>query len=460
MNELISFDMALNISQKEMAKWHKDHLNPVLYELMSFIGQDKKFVRAEDVYLWDEDGHRYIDFIGGYGSINIGHNHPKVMSTLEKLKHTPNLQTLGVMAGALAKNLATITPGKLQRSFFCNSGAESIEGALKLARIATGKSHFISALNSFHGKTMGALSATGKEKYRKDFEPLIPGFSYFPYGNVEILEQMLKKGNTAAVILEPLQGEGGVNVPPGGFLKKARDLCTKYKAMLIVDEVQTGFGRTGKMFACEHEDVEPDIMCLAKSLGGGIYPIGAYITTDKIWQRAYGNYKNYILHTSTFSGNNFACAVALVAIEIIVEEDLVKKAEELGQYFLKKLCHLAEDFKLIHEVRGQGLFIGVEFKEITGLVDKLTLGILKKTLNECTSAVISAELLAKHKLLTISTLNNSNVMRIEPPLTITKSDIDYFVQALQDILSQNKNFSNLSFTAIKNVLNRKGSGNK
>ncbi|MBC7325332.1 MAG: aspartate aminotransferase family protein, partial [Moorella sp. (in: Bacteria)] len=233
----------------------------------------------------------------------------------------PNLiqSSLGVLAAALAHNLAKITPGDLQRSFFCNSGCEAVEGALKLARAATGRKEIIYCHNSFHGKSFGALSVTGREKYQKPFEPLLPGCAAVPFGDAEALAYELKKERAAAFIVEPIQGEGGINVPPPGYLAQARRLCSQHGTLLIIDEIQTGFGRTGAMFACEEEGAVPDILCLAKSLGGGIMPVGAYITTDEIWKKAYGSMEKALLHTSTFGGNNWAAAAALAALQVIHE---------------------------------------------------------------------------------------------------------------------------------------------
>ena len=256
--KLFSLEEALNLSRAEVVGLHREYLNASLVNLMSLIDFTKQFVKAEGVRVWDSEGREYLDFLGGYGALNLGHNHPRVLEAITNVSRQPNLlqASLNTLAGALAHNLAQIAPGKLQRSFFGNSGAEAVEGALKLARIATGKTKIISTLNSFHGKSFGALSATGKEKYQRPFEPLVPGFEYFSFGDLGALERLLTPKDTAAVILEPIQGEGGIIIPPPGFLKGVRELCSKYGALLIVDEIQTGFGRTVNFFRCEHEGVD------------------------------------------------------------------------------------------------------------------------------------------------------------------------------------------------------------
>ncbi|MFA4885515.1 MAG: aminotransferase class III-fold pyridoxal phosphate-dependent enzyme, partial [Desulfotomaculaceae bacterium] len=314
---LLSLTDAIKQSRGQVMENHKTYLNAGLAMMLGLLKFDKKFVRAEGVHVWDSEGKQYLDFLGAYGALNLGHNHPRILAALDQVKEMPNLlqASLNTLAGALAKNLALATPGNLQRSFFCNSGAEAVEGALKLARAATGRQGLIYCEDSFHGKTMGALSVTGREKYQKAFQPLLPGLDSVPFGNLDALESKLKDKNAAAFIVEPIQGEGGIIVPPPGYLSGAGELCAKYGSLLIVDEIQTGLGRTGAMFACQHDGVTPDIMCLAKSLGGGIMPIGAYITTDEIWKKAYGGMDKALLHTSTFGGNTWAAAAAIAALE-------------------------------------------------------------------------------------------------------------------------------------------------
>ncbi len=452
--KLFSLDDALKLTRTEVIELHKEFLNSSLASLMSLINFTKQFVKAEGVKVWDSEGREYLDFLGGYGALNLGHNHPRILEALSKASQQPNLlqASLNTLAGALAHNLAQITPGKLQRSFFGNSGAEAVEGALKLARIATGKTKIVSTSNSFHGKSFGALSATGKEKYQRPFQPLVPGFEYFTFGDQGALEKLLKPQDVAGVILEPVQGEGGIILPPPGFLKAVRELCSKYGALLIVDEIQTGFGRTGKLFACEHEGVEPDILCLAKSLGGGVMPIGVYLTSDAVWKKGYGAIERATLHSSTFGGNSMACAAGLAALEVILEERLSEKAAELGEYFLTKLKGLQKEHSLIKEVRGIGLFIGLEFEQPKGWLDKATGGKLSATAQEYTGAMVAGELLNKHGIITAYTLNNPNVIRLEPPLIVEKAEIDRVVEALADILERNRNFFSLALETGKGLL--------
>lgn len=366
----------------------------------------------------------------------------------------PNLlqASLGTVVSALAHNLAQILPGGLSRSFFCNSGAEAVEGALKLARAASGKTKIVYCEGSFHGKTLGALSVTGRQKYQKPFLPLLGPCEMVPFGDLEALEQKIFKKDVAAFILEPIQGEGGVIVPPKGYLSGVRELCDKYDVLLIVDEIQTGFGRTGKMFACEHEGVIPDIICLAKSLGGGVIPIGAYSTKPEIWEKAYGGMERALLHTSTFGGNTWAAAAAIAAINVIVEQNLCEQARANGEYMLNRLKELQNRYSVVKEVRGLGLMTGVEFKSQAGLMDKLTGGMINKLSEEYFGALVAGELQNKYHVITAYTLNNPNVTRLEPPLVVTKEQIDQVVDALEEIFQRHRSFVGMALATSRTAL--------
>ena len=453
--DFIGVKEAMKLSREQNEKNHRQFINPELVKMMSLLDFDKCFVRAEGSSVWDNEGNEYLDFLGGYGALNLGHNHPEVIAAVESVK-SPNLlqAALNPLAGALARDLALFTPGELQYSFFGNSGAEAVEGALKLARASTGKTNFVSCEGAFHGKSFGALSVTGREKYRKPFAPLLPVVEFVPYGDSAALEKVLAKGDTAAFIVEPIQGEGGVIVPPEGYLKKARDICTEHNTLLIIDEIQTGFGRTGKLFACEHEGVVPDIMCISKSFGGGVMPLAAYTATEKVWKRAYGSMEKATLHTSTFGGNSRAAAAGIASLEIIYREDLSRQAAEKGEYLLKRLRQLQEKYPLLQEVRGRGLMIGLEFTQPKqeGLLNKLTGGMVGKMASEYLGAMVAGELLTKHQIITAYTLNNPNVIRLEPPLTITYEQLDKLLTALEEIFARNKGFGDMVVTSGKTML--------
>lgn len=372
--------------------------------------------RDGGVYTYDNHGKRYLDCLGGYGIFNVGHRHPKVIAAVKAqldqvCLHSQDL--LNPWAAHLARQLASVAPGDLQYTFFCNSGTEAVEGAIKLARLYTGKTEIISTRNSYHGVSMGALSATGRDVFRKPFEPLLNGFVHVPFGDIEALEAAITK-NTAAVILEPIQGEGGINLPPPGYLRKVRQITKKKGVLMILDEVQTGLGRTGRMFACEHEGVVPDIMCLAKALSGGVVPIGCFMSTKKIWKVLEPNPS---IHNSTFGGNPLACTAASACLEVLMEEHLPARAAVMGNYFMRRLSELRRDYPAyIADVRGRGLLIGLEF-----------------TSRELRESV--QEELFYRGVLVAATMNANRTVRIEPPLIITESQINFMIDTLESILN-------------------------
>lgn len=458
--DFFSVDEALNLSREKVRENYREFINPGLAQMLSLLDFDKRFVRAEGVKVWDDQGEEYLDFLGAYGALNLGHNPREVWEALEKAKKAPNLiqASLNPAAAALAHNLAQVTPGELSRMFFSNSGAEAVEGALKLARASSGKEKIIYCHNSFHGKSFGALSVTGREKYQKPFHPLLPKTEAIPYGDPQALEKALQAKDVAAFIVEPIQGEGGIIVPPPNYLKEIREICTRFEALLILDEIQTGLGRTGKLFVCEDEIV-PDILLLAKSLGGGIMPIGAYITTPKIWDRAYKGMDRALLHTSTFGGNTLAAIAGIASLEYIIKNDLPSRAAKLGSYFLEALMSLKEKYPLIKEVRGKGLMLGIEFEQpVGGVLNLLTAGKLGELTQEYFASFVAAELMNKHHIITAYTLNNPNVIRLEPPLIIEQEEIDKFILALEKTLGSRGALGIMASSAkttMSNIFRRK-----
>jgi len=404
----------------ETAALYRQHLNPTLPNLLKFMGFGTVASRSEGMYLTDVEGNAWLDFLGGLGVFSLGHRHPRVVAAVRAQLEQLPLQIpifFNRAQAELAAMLAEITPGRLQYSFFCNSGTEAVEGALKLARAATGRAGVVSAERAFHGKTLGSLSASGREIYRRQFEPLVPGFVQVPFGDFAALEGAVGD-QTAAVILEPIQGEGGVILPPEEYLPRVRDLCTQRGALFIADEVQTGFGRTGRLFAVEHYGVEPDILCLAKALGGGVMPLGAFCGTPDVWKPFD---ENPWLHTSTFGspgGNPMACAAGLASIDVILDEGLAERASAEGEYFLSRLLEVQADFPaLIAEVRGRGLLVGLEFhhEDIAGLV-------------------ISG--MGRRRVIVGYYLSNPRVFRFEPPLIVTRDQIDQAVAAFRESVTE------------------------
>ena len=374
------------------------------YELGVYSRRDIVLVRGRGARLFDENGREYIDCAANVGVSNIGHGNEAVARAVhEQYLTLGNCYSMfyNPVRARLAQKLASLAPGNLNKVFFCNSGAEANEAAIKFARASTGRPEIIAAMRGFHGKTMGALAATWGPEYQKPFAPMLPGLKHVPYNNFAKLEAAVG-GNTAAILLEVVQGEGGVRIGDKDYFQKVRQICDTNGILLIIDEVQTGFGRTGTLFACE-QFVEPDMLCLAKSLAGGI-PMGAVLCNDRIKVPVKS-------HTSTFGGNPTACAAALASVDVIEKEGLVEKSKTLGEYFLKELRDIKNS--KIREVRGLGLMLGIELKEKAGpYVQKLT----EKGV--------------------IVLLAGATVIRLLPPLVITKEEIDTVVEALKETLGR------------------------
>jgi acetylornithine/LysW-gamma-L-lysine aminotransferase len=361
-------------------------------------------VRGDKARLWDEEGKEYIDCAAGHGVAIVGHANPYVAEALSeqsRLLITCSEVFYNDVRARLLEKLAQITPLGLERAFLCNSGTEAVEGALKIARLATGRKKIIAAMRGFHGRTFGALSATWRKEYREPYEPLVPGFTFVPYNRLEAMEGAMD-GDTAAVILEVVQGEGGVIPGDGDYLRGVQALCREKGALFVADEIQTGFGRTGRMFACEHHDLEPDLVVLAKGLAGGV-PMGAVMIHERLGAMPKR------LHGSTFGGNPLACAAALASIRYIEEHHLPERAKEVGGHFLARLQEI--ESKLIQEVRGLGLMVGIELKH---------------------NSAPHLEALAQRGILALAA--GSTVMRFLPPLVITREELDRVVGAVQEVL--------------------------
>jgi putrescine aminotransferase len=397
---------------------YQAHINPGLASLMKFGGYGDVEESAQGCVVHTASGAEYIDCLGGYGVFTVGHRHPKVVEAVYRQLNRMPLSSrtfFSEPAAQLAAKLASIAPGDLQFTFFCNSGAEAVEGALKMARVATGKTKFVCTQGGYHGKTLGALSATGREVFRKPFEPLVPGFIHVPYNDVEAVAQAIDE-DTAAVIVEPIQGEGGIICPAPHYLPALRRLCDAQGILLILDEVQTGLARTGAMFAADHYGIAPDIMTLAKALGGGVMPIGATMGTPSLWDKVFG--ENPLIHTSTFGGNPLACSAGLATLAVIEEEGLIEKARARGTQLLSGLRQVqAQRPNALVEVRGMGLMIGAEF----AIKD---------------FAELSINLMAARGVIAAYTLNNPKVIRFEPPLIITEAQVERVVEVFGEAVEQ------------------------
>ena len=414
-----SEDAPGSIDASQVIEDCRRYVNAGVSALHTFMGAEAVEWRAEGSAVWDSEGREYLDLLAGFGTLALGHRPAAVVAAVKaQLDRMPLASRVlfSKPATDLAAALADILPGEIAKSFFCHSGAEAVEGAIKLARLYTKRPGIVAAEGGYHGKTMGALSASGRDVYAKPFAPLMPGVTHVPFGDAEALASAAD-AETAAVILEPVQGEAGVIVPPDDYLPKAREVCDKAGALLVLDEVQTGFGRTGTMFACERSGVAPDVICLAKALGGGVMALGAFASTPTIWAVLE---ENPYLHSSTLGGNPLACAAGLAGLREIQRLDLPARAEKVGEHALGRLREVQQAHPdVIAQVRGRGLLIGVQFTDadIAGLV---IAGLLQRS-------VIAAY-----------TLNNPEVIRIEPALTIPEDALDRGLSAFEESVGQAK----------------------
>ncbi len=394
---------------------YRRYVNPPLARVMKVSGSPVE-VRARGCTIWDQNGKPYLDFAGGYGVFTLGHSHPEVVSAVRdqlELMSLSGKTMFNVVLGRVSKRLAELAPGDLEISFFANSGAEAVEGAIKLARAATRRRKIVATRNAYHGKTLGALSASGRDYFKDAYIPLLEDVEHVEYGTALGLEEALT--DAAAFVVEPVQGEGGVNVPPPGYLRAAREACDRTGALLIADEVQTGLGRCGLLFGCDRDAVVPDVMALAKGLSGGVVPVGAYIARPAAWTAAYG--KDPVMHTSTFGGNELACAAALAAMNVLVREELVENARVRGEQLLRGAQTIARRYPdVVAEARGLGLLVGVELT------------------SEGYGGWIIPEMLKKG-VTAAWTLNMQRVIRLEPPLVVTAEEVDRALEALEAGLS-------------------------
>ncbi len=411
-------EAALEQLTEETIEKYRKYVNPGIAAILSFSGFGVPEDRAEGCYIWDASGRKFLDCVGGYGAFSLGHLNPKVVEAVEKQLRKEALKSHFFMSTELAdacELMASVLPGEINYSFLCNSGTEAVEGALKCARIHTGRSELIGAVNGFHGKSFGSLSVSGREVYKTSFQPLLPDCRQVPFGDAGALAEVISE-KTAGVILEVVQGEGGVILAPDGYFQTVRKLCDDTGALLILDEVRTGFGRTGRMFASEHYGVVPDIVTMAKALGGGVMPVGAFSSTEAVWQSMFGT--NPYLHSTTFGGNPLACAAVIAAINTTIEEGLVERSARLGEKLLSGLQSVRSKYpEMVSEVRGKGLLAGIEFAE-----------------DDVAALVIAG--CGRRDLLAAYSLNNPKVVRVEPPLIIGESELDLAVEIIREAVGE------------------------
>jgi len=411
------------------------YLNPQQPKVLHTIGFDKVYERAEGAHLYDRDGNQYTDFLAGFGVFAAGRNHPVIRQALHQALDAQLADwtqfDCGPLPGLLAERLLAKAPG-LDRVFFCNSGTEAVESALKFARYATGRGRVLYCDHAFHGLTTGSLSVNGSAEFRRGFDPLLPD-DPIPLGDLDALKTELRKGDVAALIIEPIQGKG-VHMPPDGFLAAAARLLHEHGALLIADEVQTGFGRTGTFFAYQHEDVTPDIVTVAKALSGGFVPVGAMLAKGPIFEKVFSNMDRVMVHSTTFKGGVLAMTAGLAALQVHDDEHLTENAARTGEALKAGLTALAGKYDVLADVRGRGLMIGLEFDKPSSLRARTSWNMLQKARVGLFAQMVVVALFQRHRILTQVSGDHIEVIKLIPPLMIGDAEVKLFTEAFAEVL--------------------------
>jgi ornithine--oxo-acid transaminase len=444
----VVFDLAALLAdhQGESFGLHSQFMNPQLVKVLTTLGFDRNYVGAEGSYLIDDQGRRYLDFLSGFGVFALGRGHPVIKDALHQALDAdlPNLIQLdcALLPGLLAKALVERAPANIERVFFTNSGAESVETAIKFARCTTKRDRILYCDHGFHGLTNGALSLNGGKEFRDGFGPLLPGCDPIPFGDIEALRRELRRGDVAALVVEPIQGKG-VYLASDAYWTEAQSLCRSHGTLLVIDEVQTGMGRTGRFFCFEHWGLQPDIITLSKALSGGYVPVGAVLTTTKVFDGVYSSMDRAVVHSSTFSKNQLAMVAGLATLQVIDDEDIVARAAASGARFMAALQPLVDKYELLHEVRGIGLMIGLVFDAPQSLGSRARFRMIELARKGMFSQLIVVPLFQRHRILTQVAADNVNIIKLLPPLTISDEEMDSFVAALDDVLADAQRSSGL-----------------
>ena len=437
----MAFDLneIIRLHQGQQLSLLSEYINPQMAKVLKTLGFDPVYVRGEGAHLWDDHGNDYLDMMAGFGVFALGRSHPKVKDAIRQYLdlNSPNLIKMGtqLLAGLLAKKLIDefALPG-LDTVFFCNSGAEAVEGALKFAHVFTGRKRFVYCEQGYHGLTLGALAVNGCREFRRDYESLLTGGTEIPFGDTSRLEAEISLGDVAAFIVEPVVGHG-VFIPPDDFLPRAREICTRYGTLLIADEVQTGFGRTGKLFACEHWNVVPDIMTLSKSLSAGYCPTGAILYPRRVYNKVFSSLDRCMVHSTTFGQNDLSAVCGLITLDIIREEGIVENSARIGAYLMERLRNLARKYELIREVRGLGLMIAIEFDKPRSASLKIGWNMIHKINHDLFCQSILVPLMMDHHILAQVSGHGRDIIKLIPPLVFNEADADRFVNAFDQVLS-------------------------
>lgn len=438
------------------------YVNPQLTNVLKTIGFSKNYVRAKGPYLYDEEGNEYLDFLAGYGVFNIGRNNEEVREELRKALDAgwPNMVQMDapLLAGLLAERLLSVvnynisdsSRTKLDMVFFTNSGTEANEGAIKFARKFTKRPRILSWDHSFHGLTTGSLALNGNEEFRKGFGDLLPGCETIPFNDLETLEYELKKRDVAAFIIEPVQGKG-VYIADPRFYPEAEALCRKYGALLIVDEVQTGFGRTGRWFAHHHWGIKPDIVTVAKALSGGFVPVGAVVYKREIYNKIFTDMEHCVVHSNTFGRNVLAMTAGLTTIDVMEREKIVENAARMGELLTSRLRQMCSSYEMLHEVRGLGLMIGIEFGKPTSFSLRAGWKIVHTVSRGLFGQMVVVPLMHDHRILTQVAGHNVDIVKLLPPLTIDETHIERFTGAFDKVMQDCHKFPGNAWSVGKRL---------
>lgn len=435
----MSFDIASELAERagESFGLHEKYLNPQMVRVLKTIGFDRSYVRAERQYLFDKAGLRYLDLLAGFGVFAVGRSHPTIKKALHDVLDAdlPNLVQMDVslLAGLLAERLLSHMPAQ-ESVFFCNSGTETVEAAIKMARAATGRPKLIFCDHAFHGLTMGSLSLNGDRTFRDGFGPLLSDAVRIPFNDLAALEAALAGGDAAAFFVEPVQGKG-VHLPAPGYLAAAAELCRRQGTLFVVDEVQTGLGRTGRFLAQEHAEVDADLVLLAKALSGGYVPVGAVVGKRWIFEKLFNRMDRAVVHGSTFGKNDLAMAAGLATLAVIEEEGLVANAAARGESLLRRLSALTAKYEMLKEVRGQGLMIALELGPPKSLGLRTAWALLEKATKGLFCQTVIIPLFTRHRILSQVAGHEMYVIKLLPPLCISQEDEDWIVSAFDDVIA-------------------------
>lgn len=436
----MTFSIAELFAQHTTDKFdlYEQHLNQQMVRVLKTIGYDRHYKRALGQYLYDQEDNEYLDLLSGFGVFAIGRNHPTVISALKETLslELPNLVQLdvSVLSGLLAQEILKTTPENITKMFFCNSGTEAVEAAIKFARYTTKRQKIVFCEHGYHGLTMGALSLNGEEIFREGFGPLLPECSSVPFNDLVALEKALANKDVAAFIVEPVQGKG-VNIPDDNYLPEVQRLCKQYGTLFVADEVQTGLGRTGKFWAIEHWNVQPDMICMAKALSGGFVPVGGVAMTQKIMDTVYNRMDRAVVHGSTFAKNNMAMAAGLATLHVMAEEKLVENSAKIGTEIITSLNALSGKYEFLKEARGLGMMIAIEFQSPKSLRLKAAWAMLEAANKGLFCQMVTIPLFKEHRILTQVAGHGMNVVKLLPPLNLTEKDRDHIVSAFDKTIA-------------------------